>query len=174
MMTIACENSQDPNLERPGTVSWVEKSTEMAALERGVLEIHGDGSQSRSFLHVRDAVRAILALSACTGAEGQVFNVGGTEPVTILELANRVLRTVRETTGTTGAILARVPYEEVYGPGFEDLQRRLPSIEKIRRLTGWEPAASCRETAHLTHNLTQADGKSMTKHPKIGIEYCVQ
>ena len=105
-----------------------------AALAGEPLEVHGNGSQTRCFCHVRDTARALAALMADDTTTGRIYNVGSTEPVTILELAERVL----EVTGSTSEIVF-VPYEEVYGQGIEEMYQRIPSIEKIRAAIGWEP-----------------------------------
>ena len=111
-----------------------------AALAGAPLEIHGDGSQTRCFCHVDDTVRGLLALMAESSAVGQVFNVGSTESVTILELAERILRL----TGSSSELVF-VPYEEVYGHGVEEMFQRKPAIEKIRAATGWEPTIALDE-----------------------------
>jgi UDP-glucose 4-epimerase len=111
-----------------------------AALAGAPLEIHGDGSQTRCFCHVDDTVRGLLALMAEPSAVGQVFNVGSTESVTILELAERILRL----TGSSSELVF-VPYEEVYGHGVEEMFQRKPAIEKIRAATGWEPTIALDE-----------------------------
>jgi UDP-glucose 4-epimerase len=113
-----------------------------AAIDGKPLTVHGDGSQSRCFTHVRDAVAAINALSVCETAPGQVFNIGSTEPVTILELANRVVRAVDGADSSDPGRLTFLPYDEVYGPGFEDMKRRMPDIAKIAAHTGWSPRRS--------------------------------
>jgi UDP-glucose 4-epimerase len=105
-----------------------------AALAGRRLEVHGDGSQTRCFCHVQDTVRGLIGLMAEPGAAGEIFNVGSTELITILELAQRVL----EATGSASEIVF-VPYEEVYGHGVEEMFQRMPSIEKIRGAIGWEP-----------------------------------
>ena len=99
------------------------------------ITVYGDGTQSRSFTHVRDAVEAIIALMAEPQAEGDVFNVGNDHEITINELAQRV----KEMTGSNSNI-EHVPYEKAYGPGFEDMERRCPNIEKINNLIGFKPA----------------------------------
>jgi UDP-glucose 4-epimerase len=104
------------------------------ALAGEPIEVHGDGSQTRCFCHVRDAVRALAGLLADEATSGQIFNVGSTEPVTILELAERVLRA----TGSSSELVF-VPYEEVYGHGIEEMFQRIPSIEKIQAAIGWKP-----------------------------------
>ncbi|MFN8485465.1 MAG: GDP-mannose 4,6-dehydratase [Anaerolineae bacterium] len=121
------------------------------ALRGEPLTVYGDGQQSRCFLHVFDAVRAIVSLADCSDAIGQVFNVGATEEVTILELARRVLFAVGRDAvgGYSGATAAPdglypgirfVPYAEAYGAGFEDMPRRIPDVRKIQRYTGWRAA----------------------------------
>jgi UDP-glucose 4-epimerase len=108
-----------------------------AALRRVPLPVYGDGEQLRCFLHVADAVDAIVRLADCPAAEGEVVNVGSVEPVAIRELAERVLEHVGE-----GSI-SYIPYEEAYPEGgFEDIRCRLPEISKIRALTDWEPVHS--------------------------------
>jgi UDP-glucose 4-epimerase len=96
--------------------------------------VYGDGTQSRSFSHVSDVVEALLRLMDTPAAVGEVVNVGGTEEITIKELA----QLVREMTGSASEI-EFVPYERAYGPGFEDMRRRCPNIEKLKELTGFTP-----------------------------------
>ncbi len=109
-----------------------------AALRGEALAVYGDGMQSRCFLHVADAVDAIIRLAGCAEAVGQVFNIGSTEQVTILELAQRVLQQAGSNAET--AKIEFVPYEKAYAAGFEDMRRRVPDLAKIRRFTGWEPS----------------------------------
>jgi UDP-glucose 4-epimerase len=101
--------------------------------------VHGDGSQSRTFIHISDAVEALIGLMAEPSALGQVVNVGSTEEVNIKELAFMV----REITGSKSDI-EYISYEKAYGPGFEDMQRRCPDISKIRELTGFQPKVGLR------------------------------
>ena len=98
------------------------------------ITVYGDGKQTRSFSHVRDVVDAITGLMNEPGAEGDVFNVGNDKEVTINELAEKV----KKMTGSSSAI-EHVSYEKAYGPGFEDMRRRCPNIEKVRKLIGFEP-----------------------------------
>jgi UDP-glucose 4-epimerase len=114
------------------------------ALDGRQLTVHGDGTQSRCFLHVVDAVDAIDRLSRDEAAIGEVFNVGSSELVTILELANRVLDKVSPAApGANGTRhagrLTYVPYHDVYGAGFEDMRSRQPDTTKVRAATGWAP-----------------------------------
>jgi UDP-glucose 4-epimerase len=98
------------------------------------ISVYGDGKQTRSFTHVRDVVDAITGLMSEPRAEGDVFNVGNDKEVTINELAEKV----KKMTGS-GSPIEHVSYEKAYGPGFEDMRRRCPNIEKIRKLIGFEP-----------------------------------
>jgi UDP-glucose 4-epimerase len=111
-----------------------------AALAGRPLEIHGEGTQTRCFCHVQDTIRALAGLMEADGVSGQIFNVGSTERITILDLAQRVL----DATGSHSE-LAFVPYGAVYGQGIEDMVHRQPSIEKVRAAIGWEPARSLDE-----------------------------
>jgi UDP-glucose 4-epimerase len=104
------------------------------ALAGKPLQVYGDGAQVRVFTHVRDAVRALWALVNEPRAEGEVVNIGGMEPVTILELARRILAL----TGSASEIV-RVPYEAAYGAGFEDIRTRVPDLSKIQGLVGYRP-----------------------------------
>lgn len=98
------------------------------------LSVYGDGSQSRCFLHVRDSVAAILAVSTHEGATGRAFNVGNPQPITILGLAERVIERVGSSSGITF-----VPYEEAYEDGFEELGKRRPDTTALHSLVGWRP-----------------------------------
>ena len=101
--------------------------------------VHGDGSQSRSFTHIADVVEALIGLMVEPRAEGLVVNVGGTEEVTIKDLA----LLVKEMAGSESAI-EYIPYEKAYGPGFEDMKRRCPDISRIKELVGFEPKIDLR------------------------------
>ncbi len=103
--------------------------------------VYGDGKQSRSFLHVSDAVEALDRLMRVPEAEGQVVNVGNPHEVTIGELA----ALVKEMTKSTSPI-EFLPYEKAFGPGFEDMRRRCPDIGKLKHLTGFEPTVDLRST----------------------------
>jgi UDP-glucose 4-epimerase len=104
------------------------------ALRGEPITVYGDGSQRRCFTWVGDVVQALVALSEHPGAIGEIFNLGNTEEIAILELAER-------TKGLTGSAspIVFVPYEQAYAAGFEDMTRRVPSIEKAHRLIGYRP-----------------------------------
>ena len=104
------------------------------ALAGRPLTVYGDGFQRRCFCHVSDVVAALQALLGSTEAEGQVFNVGAQEEISILGLADKVLAV----TGSSSDIVV-IPYDEAYEHGFEDMPRRVPDTARIRGLIGWEP-----------------------------------
>ena len=104
------------------------------ALAHEDLTVYGDGTQVRCFAHVSDTIRAIQLVLDDDRALGRVFNVGNTVPLTIMDLARRVI----ERSGSSSAI-RMVPYTEAYEDGFEELGRRQPDITAVRELTGWEP-----------------------------------
>ena len=108
-----------------------------AALEGRELIVHGDGSQRRCFCHVNDMVEALVNLMECPRAAGEVFNAGNQEEVSIRELAELVVKKAG-----SGSPIRHLAYEQIYGCGFEDMQRRVPSIEKIRSFIGWQPRCS--------------------------------
>lgn len=105
-----------------------------AALKGEPLVVHGDGQQSRCFCHVDDVVDALARLMACRTAEGEVVNVGSDHETTIQNLARLIVHRLQ-----SSSEIVNTPYDEVYGAGFEDMRRRVPSIEKIERLIGWRP-----------------------------------
>jgi UDP-glucose 4-epimerase len=106
-----------------------------AALANQPITIYGDGSQSRVFCHVQDAVKAILTLAATDSTIGDVFNVGGVGETTVKELAEKIIKQTNSTSTIT-----YTKYEDAYPAGFEDMQRRVPDITKIKNTINWAPA----------------------------------
>jgi UDP-glucose 4-epimerase len=111
------------------------------ALAGEPITVYGDGKQTRCFCNVRDVVAAVLLLIEHPGAEGQVFNIGSQEEISMRDLAERV----KARTGSSSEIRA-VPYDQAYDGGFEDMRRRVPDIHKIQRATGWAPKILLPET----------------------------
>jgi UDP-glucose 4-epimerase len=105
-----------------------------AALKNEPITIYGDGSQQRCFCDVADVVRAIAALLEHPDAPGRLYNIGGTEEVSILQLAERTRAVCNSSSPIT-----YIPYSEAYAPGFEDMQRRVPDTSRIHQLVGWQP-----------------------------------
>ena len=110
------------------------------ALAGQPITVFGDGTQSRSFTYVGDVVRALVALVDEPRAVGQVFNIGNGREITIGDLAEKV----RTLTGSNSGIV-RIPYDQAYESGFEDMPRRVPDIAKIRSLVGYEPTVDLDE-----------------------------
>jgi UDP-glucose 4-epimerase len=105
-----------------------------AALNNQPLQVYGHGDQIRCFCHVDDAVRALLLVMDSDKAVGNVFNIGNNQQISILELAKKII----EITGSKSEIV-KLPYSEAYPEGFEDMQRRVPDISKIKNALGWTP-----------------------------------
>jgi UDP-glucose 4-epimerase len=110
------------------------------ALDHVPITVYGTGEQSRCFLDVSDAVRALIALAAEPRAIGEVFNVGNTEEISIKALAELVQEVTKIKCGTV-----QIPYDKAYSPGFEDMERRVPSIEKINATVGFAPKVPLRQ-----------------------------
>ena len=101
------------------------------------LTVYGDGEQRRCFCHVEDTVDAIVGLMECDAAVGDIFNIGVEEEITIRVLAEKVI----ERTASRSQVRL-IPYQDAYGVGFEDMDRRQPNIAKIHRVVGWQPSRS--------------------------------
>jgi UDP-glucose 4-epimerase len=140
-----------------------------AALAGEPLVVYGDGSQSRCFCHVADTVDALVRLASTDAISCEVVNVGSTEEITVADLAELTLRLVREE--VPGRELAEpgmrfVPYEDAFGAGFEDTPRRVPAVDRLRALTGWERSRGIedivREMIHL-HAGGDAPGEALSE-----------
>jgi len=118
----------------------------ISAAKRGEpLLVYGDGLQSRCFCFVKDTIEAMVRLQQCAAARGQVFNIGGTEEISIVELAKLVVTTL----GSKSKI-ELVPYDQAYAPGFEDMRRRKPQIEKLAAAIGFHPQTTLRRIIEQT------------------------
>jgi UDP-glucose 4-epimerase len=105
-----------------------------AALKNEPIQIYGDGTQSRVFCHVQDAIEALLQIVGTDTTVNEVYNVGGTGEITIKELADTVIKETKSQSS-----IEFIPYEKAYAPGFEDMQRRVPDISKIKQDLNWAP-----------------------------------
>ncbi len=105
-----------------------------AALSNEPITIYGDGNQTRCFAHVYDVVDAVLAIAFADNTIGKVINIGNNFEISINGLAKKII----DETGSKSEMVY-VPYEEAYGDGFEDMERRVPNIELINQLVGWKP-----------------------------------
>ena len=116
-----------------------------AAKNNEPLKVFGDGAQSRCFCLVHDVVEALVRLQKSDAARGEIFNIGGTEEISILELAELVVATL----GSKSAI-ELIPYDQAYAPGFDDMRRRKPLVEKLERCVNFKPQTTLREIIRLT------------------------
>jgi len=130
--TVRFFNTVGPR--QTGQYGMVVPSFIQAALINNDIVIYDDGSQSRVFCHVADAVRAVLTLADTDSTIGDYFNVGGTGETTINELATKVIQRTN-----SRSQIKHIAYTEAYPAGFEDMQRRVPDINKIKKTIGWEP-----------------------------------
>lgn len=110
------------------------------ALDNAPITIFGDGKQSRCFCDVRDTVQALIKLIDSEGAVGEVVNIGNTEEITIEDLAQRV----KQRTGSSSPV-EFIPYDRAYEPGFEDMMRRVPCVDKLEAITGFRPQTPLNE-----------------------------
>jgi UDP-glucose 4-epimerase len=122
------------------------------------ITVFGDGTQSRCFCHVRDVVRALVGLLDEPAAVGDVFNIGGTQEISILGLATMV----KELAGSDSRIVL-VPYDQAYGAGFDDMQKRVPDTTKLRRLIGWAPVHT------LDDILTETIAEARAEHEQLAL-----
>lgn len=127
--TVGPRQSGQYGMVVPRFVRW--------ALNHQPIQVYGDGQQQRCFGNVFDVVDAISRLAEVEDAEGQVFNIGSDEEISIVGLAERV----RERSDSASEI-SLIPYEQAYEPGFEDFRRRVPSLDKIKRVIGWRPTTA--------------------------------
>jgi UDP-glucose 4-epimerase len=111
-----------------------------AALDNAPINVYGDGKQSRCFCDVRDTVEALIRLIDIQRAVGEVVNVGNTEEISIEALAHRVKQRT-----SSNSTIEFIPYDKAYEPGFEDMMRRVPSVDKLQALTGFRPQTSLNE-----------------------------
>jgi UDP-glucose 4-epimerase len=109
------------------------------------LKVYGDGQQTRCFCYVLDTVEALVRLQNCSAARGQVFNIGGTEETTIVALAELVRATL-----DSASKVEFIPYAQAYAPGFDDMRRRKPVVEKLARTIGFRPGTSLPDIVRLT------------------------
>jgi len=111
-----------------------------SALEHAPIHVYGNGQQSRCFCDVRDTVESLVRLMDTDKSVGEVINVGNTEEVTITALAQRVKKLT-----ASASPIEYVPYDKAYEPGFEDMMRRVPCVDKLHALTGFRPQTSLDE-----------------------------
>jgi len=116
-----------------------------AAKKNEPLKVFGDGQQTRCFGFVHDVVEALVRLQNCATARGEIFNIGGTEEISMHELAKLVVKTL----GSKSKI-ELIPYDQAYAPGFDDMRRRKPLVKKLARFVNFRPRTTLREIIRLT------------------------
>jgi UDP-glucose 4-epimerase len=116
-----------------------------AAKKNEPLQVYGDGRQSRCFCLVHDVVEALVRLQHCEQARGEIFNIGATEEISILELARLVVKLL-----DSKSKIELVPYDQAYSPGFDDMRRRKPCVEKLESFVDFKPQTPLREIIPLT------------------------
>src|ERR1700722_7439191 len=109
------------------------------------LKVHDDGRQTRCFCYVLDTVEALVRLQNCAAARGQVYNVGNTEEISILDLAHKVVGVLK-----SASAVEFISYNEAYAPGFDDMRRRKPVIDKLVEAVGFRPATTLQKIIELT------------------------
>jgi UDP-glucose 4-epimerase len=117
-----------------GTYGMVIPRLVSQALKNKPLTVYGDGTQTRTFTDVKDVVWALINLMENDNAFGEVFNVGGTQEISILDLAKKIISLTN-----SRSEIQMIPYDDVFGKDFEDMQRRVPSVEKLNKLIGFDP-----------------------------------
>jgi UDP-glucose 4-epimerase len=130
---VRCFNTCGPR--QSGAYGMVIPNMVFRALRGDPILVYGDGRQSRCFSAVQDVVNGVLQLAEHPAAVGEVFNIGSDEEITVLELARRI-----HSKCASSSAIELVPYEAIYGRSFEDLQRRVPDLAKIRHLIGYRPS----------------------------------
>jgi UDP-glucose 4-epimerase len=147
-----------------GRYGMVIPSLVKQALGGSDMTVFGDGCQSRCFTHVNDAVGALIALAESPEANGEVYNVGSTEEIAILELARRI----KEMTASASRIVL-IPYAQAYKDGFEDMMRRVPDLNKIEDIIGYRPSMNLEEIllSTITYHMEESSFAMKNGHRKV-------
>ncbi len=140
MPTVVCRFFNTVGPRQTGRYGMVIPRLVGQALRGEPLTVYGDGSQSRCFTHVRDTVRAVTALMETDAANGEVFNIGNPQEISIVDLARRII----ELTGSKSEIKF-ISFENAYGPDFEDMARRIPDTAKLAKTISWSNLISLEE-----------------------------
>lgn len=135
-----------------GTYGMVIPRFVAQALNNQPLTVYGDGTQTRTFTYVKDVVQALMALVKADDAVGQVLNVGGTEEITIFDLAQKII-----TATGSKSVIEFIPYDKAFGKDFEDMQRRVPGIEKIKKIIDFNPKTDIDEILKQVIHFTKQE-----------------
>jgi UDP-glucose 4-epimerase len=143
VVVVRCFNTCGPR--QTGSYGMVIPNMIVRALRDEPILVFGDGQQSRCFSAVSDVVRGVLMLAESKEADGEIFNVGSDEEVTVHQLAQRIQRMCE-----SRSAIEFVPYEKVYGNSFEDMRRRVPDLRKMNRYVGYRPQISLNQLLEVT------------------------
>jgi UDP-glucose 4-epimerase len=143
-----------------GEFGMVVPSFVRQALAGQDITVYGDGTQRRCFCHVLDTVGALVAVLDHPGAIGDVFNVGAPHELSMNKLAERIVAA-----SGSGSRIVHIPYDEAYEEGFEDMERRVPDIAKIKALTGWEPALGLEQIIEDAIEFERTDARTGEPSP---------
>ncbi len=138
---VVCRFFNTVGPRQTGTYGMVIPRLVKQAVSDLPLTVYGDGQQTRCFCNVKDTVRAVIGLSAEPRALGEIFNIGSGDEIAILQLAHRIVQRAH-----SRSEIKLIPYDQAYESGFEEMQRRVPSTEKIKAVIGWQPAISLDQT----------------------------
>ncbi len=138
---VICRFFNTVGPRQTGTYGMVIPRLARQAVANLPLTVYGDGQQTRCFCNVKDVVRAVMGLSREPRAVGEIFNVGSSEEITILELAQRIVQRAH-----SRSEIKLIPYDQAYESGFEDMRRRVPGTEKIKAMIGWQPTIPLDQT----------------------------
>lgn len=152
--TVICRFFNTVGVRQTGQYGMVVPRFIRQALRNEPLTVFGDGKQSRCFCNVRDTVKALNILIKDDKTNGEIFNIGNTEQITIYELAERIITLCK-----SRSEIKIIPYNEAYEEGFEDMQRRKPDISKIQKAINWKPTYSLNETLEEIINFEKNEQK---------------
>jgi UDP-glucose 4-epimerase len=138
---VICRFFNTVGLRQTGTYGMVIPRLTQQAIRNETLTVFGDGQQSRCFCNVKDTVRGVVALSQDPKAVGEIFNLGSSREISILELAQKIIER-----SNSRSEIKLIPYDQAYEAGFEDMRRRVPSIDKITTAIGWQPTVPLEQT----------------------------
>ena len=151
MVVVRLFNTVGPR--QTGRYGMVIPTFVQQALAGAPITVYGNGRQTRSFTYVGDVVDALARMMTAPGAIGQVFNIGNSEEISIMALAERI----REMTASRSEIVL-VPYDQAYDAGFEDMPRRVPALDRIHQLIGYQPSVQLDEILNRVIAYSRAAG----------------
>ncbi|MEO5618759.1 MAG: SDR family NAD(P)-dependent oxidoreductase [Candidatus Eisenbacteria bacterium] len=143
VVVVRCFNTCGPR--QSAAYGMVIPNMIQRALRNEPILVFGDGLQTRCFSAVSDVVRGVMLLADAKSAEGEIFNIGTDEEVSVLDLAHRVRRLCQ-----SGSEIERLPYEKIYGSSFEDMRRRVPDLKKILEFVGYQPEVKLDRLLEIT------------------------